>query len=358
MIGEVVRRRGFVAVGGDVAALVPQVRRQDFQVIPRTAGQDLDHRVMRLHAEELERQDRVPCPVARDIGRRAVRRRRRLRQVIGSRGRRKREYEQGCKQSFHGPLARQGFQDAVASGDAAQVRVAHPGEDRERRGVEGGEGLLELLHGPLQPADQELDALARALDGDGLVVELAGGVAVRDALLLEQLADQCAVVRFVGLHLAQDFPGVAVARMVVHEDHQRLGAGALGLEHPIEEIGHGYLNRLRAPSMTVLAPAFTAPTAREATLVAPPATEPHTAFTTSSADAPFERLPTSRRCTLGTGRPSVSPNCTLASRTEVWSMMNLRPEPEPAPLLAPSFTTWASMCCWMAVRLSPPAPGS
>jgi len=45
------------------------------------------------------------------------------------------------------------------------------------------------------------------------------------------------------------------------------------------------LNSPRAPSNTLFAPSRTAPPAREATLVAPPAIDPQTAFTTSPAEA-------------------------------------------------------------------------
>ena len=120
--------------------------------------------------------------------------------------------------------------------DAAQVRVPHLRNDSARFGVELRQRLLEFLHRPLQPAHQELDLRARALHGDRLIVELAGGVAVGHAGLLDQLADQGAVVRLVGLDRAQHLPVLRVPRERVHVDDQGLGAGALGFEHLVQKV--------------------------------------------------------------------------------------------------------------------------
>ena len=54
--------------------------------------------------------------------------------------------------------------------------------------------------------------------------------------LFKQAADQGAVVRLVVLDRPQQIPRFAVARMLVHEHDQRLGAGALGFEHPVQEV--------------------------------------------------------------------------------------------------------------------------
>src|SRR5205814_10438432 len=91
---------------------------------------------------------------------------------------------------------------------------------------------------------------------DCLRIELAGGVAVVASALLQLLADQRAVVRFVLVYLAQRLPLGAVSRPVVHEDDERSCPGALGLEHAVEEIvqlgvaegAHRYLKRPRARS--------------------------------------------------------------------------------------------------------------
>jgi hypothetical protein len=106
---------------------------------------------------------------------------------------------------------------------------------RTSRGVELRQGGLELLHRPLQAAHQELDLRARALDCDRLVVELAGGMAVGDAGLLQQLADERAVVRFIRLDGAQRLPGLGIPRERVHVHDQRLGPGALGFQHFVQE---------------------------------------------------------------------------------------------------------------------------
>src|SRR4051794_11995589 len=134
------------------------------------------------------------------------------------------------------PLARQSLQHPFARGNAAQVRIAHPDEQLPRIRGQPGKRILELPDRPGQPANEEFDTLPRTLQRDRLVVELTGGVAVGHAFLLEQPSDQRAVVRLVVLDASEHVPRVAVAGMVVHEDHQGLGAGALGLEHAVEKV--------------------------------------------------------------------------------------------------------------------------
>ena len=53
---------------------------------------------------------------------------------------------------------------------------------------------------------------------------------------LELFTNQRAVVRFVLVHLAKRLPLGSVPRPVVQEHDQRLRAGALGLEHAVEEL--------------------------------------------------------------------------------------------------------------------------
>src|SRR6185503_4799251 len=107
---------------------------------------------------------------------------------------------------------------AFAGGNAAQVRVAHSAEDFTRVRGQAGKRLLELLDGPSKAADQQLDALARALDRNGFIVELAGGVAVGRALPFQEPSDQRAVVRLVVLDGAENFPAFRLPGKGFHVD--------------------------------------------------------------------------------------------------------------------------------------------
>jgi len=74
VVGEVLRRGERVAAGGEVAALVPQVGREDLQVVAGAARQDLDHDAVGAHVEEAQCLQGVAVGVARRVGGRAVRR--------------------------------------------------------------------------------------------------------------------------------------------------------------------------------------------------------------------------------------------------------------------------------------------
>jgi FAD dependent oxidoreductase len=139
------------------------------------------------------------------------------------------------KTGARGRLPGQGLNRLLAGGDAAQVRIPHPGEDIARLGVQPGQGFLEALHCPAQSSYQEVDPLPAAFHRDRLVVELARGMAVLGLRALENFAEEHAVVRLVGLDVAQQLPLLAVARPVVHEDDERFRPRALGLEHAVQE---------------------------------------------------------------------------------------------------------------------------
>src|SRR5207237_5087418 len=96
-------------------------------------------------------------------------------------------------------------------------------------------GFLEALHSPAQSPYQEFDPLPVALQRDRLVVKLARGMAVLGLRALENFAEEHAVVRLVGLDVAEHPPLLALARPVVHEGDQRFRPRALGLEHAVQE---------------------------------------------------------------------------------------------------------------------------
>ena len=131
----------------------------------------------------------------------------------------------------------QGAQHRLAGGDAEQVRLAHAREDGLALAFQILHREIEFPDRPLQSPDEERDALLAAFHRDRLGVELAGRMAVRDPGLVEQLADQGAVVRLLGLDGPQDFPGRFPPRELFHEYHEGPGARALGLQHPVVEVG-------------------------------------------------------------------------------------------------------------------------
>jgi hypothetical protein len=116
------------------------------------------------------------------------------------------------------------------------MRVAYPPHHaQDFRVLDFQQGFFEPLHRPAQAFQQEFDARFLFLDGNRFFEKLAGSVAVGRAGFLQQLAEQRAVVRLVGLHLAQDFPGLRISRIGIEVDDERLGTGALRFEHPIQE---------------------------------------------------------------------------------------------------------------------------
>ena len=132
-----------------------------------------------------------------------------------------------------------------AGGDAAAMaRCAFLRTASARPRADARQGVLELAQRPLQSLDQELDALARLLHGDGLVVELAGGVAVGRARALRasrRSSRSCAPRRPAS---CAALPTPCLARPVVHEGDQRLGSRALGLEHAVEELDQLFISEV------------------------------------------------------------------------------------------------------------------
>src|SRR5690606_13164476 len=92
IVAAVFGQRLRVDHGGDIAAAVAQVRRQDLRV-PAAAGSDLDYGLARRDAEEGQRVGRVPVLVAGAVG---------LAAPVASDGRLQRCVGRGCGGGFAG----------------------------------------------------------------------------------------------------------------------------------------------------------------------------------------------------------------------------------------------------------------
>src|SRR5947209_4076703 len=127
-------------------------------------------------------------------------------------------------------------------------------------------------------------------------------------------------MRLVVVHPPQGLPLAAMPRPVVHEDDEGTGAGALGLQHAIQEVlelalGKGaHLISPRRRSAASFALSRSASMAAGALLTAVRVTSVQISSVISAAVAPPRFLPRSRRCRSGRSVVTTPPSLTLSLR--------------------------------------------